>query len=96
MSDRAFPSSTGGPELDALYPDDRITCGKCRRTTGLDEFDESKCPRLPKFPGDHKHRCWYFAPKAHLEDQRTGDVLFATTDRELRAWYGYREPKKRA
>lgn len=88
-------SGDATPEDDAFWPDDRITCGKCQRTSGNDPFDEKRCPRQPKYPPDHKHRCWYFLPVATLEDQRPGEVRYATRDLEQRKHLGFIPPQGR-
>jgi hypothetical protein len=83
------------PFEDALWPDDRITCGKCARTSGNNPNDEKRCPRQPKYPSEHRHRCWYFLPVPTLEDQRTGEERYATNDLAERALIGWIRPKGR-
>jgi hypothetical protein len=75
---------------DALYPDDRISCGDCVRTSSTVRDDPHGCPRLPKYPTEYRHRCWYFRPGKDAEDPRPGHIRFATQDPELRRCYGYR------
>lgn len=60
------------------------------RTTGLGEFDDKLCPRLPKYPSELKHRCWYFLPVKRLEDQRVGAERYATEDLQQKRYLGWR------
>lgn len=80
---------------DAFYPDNRITCGKCARTSETAPYSDNRCPRLPKYPADHKHRCWYFQPIATHDDQRPGHEIYATEDLEQRAYMGWKDSTTR-
>lgn len=78
--------------LEPYFPETRISCDDCARTTGQRrQPGEVVCPRLPKVAGELKHRCWYFLPQRHVEDQRPGHERFATDDMEQRRYFGFKE-----